>query len=97
MRKRATTKASTAKAGPIFKKTPQRRWNEAHRQARLAHHALRAAIKRGEIKRGSCAVAGCGSLRVDGHHPDHSKPLEVIWLCRRHHRQLHAAERRLAA
>jgi hypothetical protein len=84
-----------AEAEPILKTTPQRRWNEAHRQAREAHHALRAAIRRGEIKRGKCAE--CGSLRVDGHHPDHSKPLEVIWLCRKHHRQLHAAERRLAA
>jgi len=92
---RATSKASTAKAEPILKITPQRRWNEAHRKARLAHHALRAAIDRGDIKRGSCEV--CGSLRVDGHHPDHDKPLEVIWLCRKHHRQLHAAERRLAA
>jgi hypothetical protein len=92
---RAASKASTAKAEPILKISPQMRWNRANREARAAHHALRAALRRGDIKRGPCAV--CGSLRTDGHHPDHSKALEVVWLCRKHHRQLHAAERRLAA
>ena len=32
----------------------------------------------------------CGSMtNIERHHPDYSKPLEVIWLCRDHHRALH--------
>lgn len=27
----------------------------------------------------------CGKKKVDAHHPDYSKPLDVIWLCRTHH------------
>jgi hypothetical protein len=27
----------------------------------------------------------CGATKVEKHHPDYSKPLEVRWLCREHH------------
>lgn len=41
----------------------------------------------------------CGAVSADGqqiqaHHFDYSKPLEVHWLCRDHHVQLHSALRR---
>ena len=35
--------------------------------------------------------AKCNSTKnIDGHHLDYSKPLEVIWLCRQCHKDLHA-------
>jgi hypothetical protein len=43
-------------------------------------------IRSGKIKRGICF---CGEKKVEGHHEDYSKPLEVIWLCRKHHREKH--------
>jgi hypothetical protein len=45
------------------------------------------ALSKGELVRGECEV--CGNPKVDGHHEDYSRPLDVLWLCRRHHRQLH--------
>ena len=32
----------------------------------------------------------CGNSKVDAHHDDYSKPLEVRWLCRSHHQKHHA-------
>lgn len=34
----------------------------------------------------------CNEPNTDKHHPDVSKPLEVIWLCRLHHKERHRLE-----
>ena len=31
----------------------------------------------------------CGRENAVGHHPDYAKPLDVIWLCKIHHRERH--------
>lgn len=74
--------------------TRQALWNSANRQKLAAHAAVRKALQHGALRRGTCAV--CGSFRVEAHHPDYSKPLDVIWLCRSHHVQLHANLRQAA-
>lgn len=45
------------------------------------------AIKKGIITRQPCQV--CGIEKVDAHHEDYTKPLDVLWLCRLHHMQHH--------
>lgn len=50
---------------------------------RRARRLLAYAIEKGRIVRGPCQR--CGAKRVDGHHHDYSKPLDVTWLCRRCH------------
>lgn len=45
------------------------------------------AVRSGKIIKGVCSV--CGSSETFAHHDDYSKPLSVIWLCRKHHRELH--------
>lgn len=52
-----------------------------------ARNLLAKAILRGKIERKPCEV--CGAAKVDGHHADYSKPLDVRWLCRAHHMELH--------
>jgi len=54
---------------------------------RRAMRAVHSAINKGRMVKMPCEV--CGELRVDAHHPDYSKPLEVMWLCRTHHAQWH--------
>lgn len=52
-----------------------------------AQLTLRNAIASNKIQRLPCEV--CGKLPTDGHHMDYSKPLEVVWLCRKHHKLEH--------
>lgn len=50
-----------------------------------AHNAVLNALRRGKLTRPSvCSCCG-KECRPDAHHADHSKPLEVIWLCRSCH------------
>lgn len=54
-----------------------------------AYSLFHSARKCGRITPSPCEV--CGSTRrIEGHHEDYSKPLEVRWLCKAHHLQLHA-------
>lgn len=64
------------------------RYREKFPERRHATTALNNAINLGKIIRGTCEV--CGSPRTDGHHDDYGRPLDVRWLCRRHHKELHS-------
>lgn len=46
-------------------------------------------LRRGKIDRGPCAECGADDSQM--HHPDYSKPLQIVWLCRDCHLALHAA------
>jgi hypothetical protein len=63
-----------------------------HRRANpgkvAARTALQHAVRDGRIVRGPCEV--CGNANTHGHHDDYSKPLDVRWLCRKHHDEWHA-------
>jgi transcription elongation factor Elf1 len=44
------------------------------------------AIKNGTIQVLPCLV--CGD-KAEAHHPDYSRPLDVVWLCKPHHKETH--------
>lgn len=52
---------------------------------RAAHAAVRKAIVSGALVRPDACSVCLRSRRIDAHHPDYSKPLEVIWVCRSCH------------
>lgn len=54
-----------------------------------AHLKVRNALFKGVLKRLPCDI--CGSEQVDAHHEDYSKPLEIRWLCRKHHMRHHSS------
>jgi phosphotransacetylase len=58
------------------------------RRKNLARKRLQKAVSLGKIQKLHCMV--CGSVDVEGHHPDYDRPLDVVWLCAEHHRQTHA-------
>jgi len=64
----------------------QEKWQKDNPEKTRAHIKVRQALKAGKIRKGVCF---CGSKKTDGHHDDYSRPLEVVWLCRKHHLQKH--------
>lgn len=56
-----------------------------------ARHAVKKAVLKGLIRPLPCFV--CGEP-AEAHHPDYDRPLDVVWLCRAHHRQAHMLARR---
>lgn len=52
-----------------------------------ANQMVTAAIKRGDIKKQPCER--CGKEKAIAHHDDYSKPLDVMWLCTKHHGERH--------
>lgn len=60
---------------------------KAARRLRVeANVKARAALKRGDLVRKPCIY--CRGEPAEMHHPDYGKPLEIIWVCRRHHMSL---------
>ena len=52
-----------------------------------AQYLVRLEIRYGRMKRLPCIK--CGNPLSQGHHEDYTKPLDVIWLCSKHHNELH--------
>jgi hypothetical protein len=52
-----------------------------------ARQKLRRAVANGLVRKLPCFT--CGN-NAEAHHPDYSRPLDVVWLCPEHHRQAHA-------
>lgn len=55
-----------------------------------ARASVNNAIVSGKIKKEGCAY--CGDIRTHAHHKDYTKPLDVIWLCPKHHAEQHKKE-----
>jgi len=72
---------------PEAERRRTKQWRDTHPEAVIASCAVVAALREGRLIQQPCEV--CGSIKTDGHHDDYSKPLDVRWLCRRHHKQLH--------
>jgi hypothetical protein len=67
-----------------------RNTRENHPERDYARYQVAYALRSGRLHRQPCEV--CSSERVQAHHDDYSKPLEVRWLCRPHHQKHHHGE-----
>lgn len=54
-----------------------------------ANSAVANALRRGALQKLPCWC--CGEETVEAHHPDYAAPLDVIWLCPAHHKEIHLA------
>lgn len=70
------------------------RYKERHPEKASASRRVREAVERGHLEKPDCCEDCGGEFppdRLDGHHDDYSRPLEVRWLCRQCHVDRHAA------
>lgn len=69
-----------------------RAWRENNPDGYKAHTAVGNAIRDGRLSKSPCEV--CGSVdNLHAHHDDYSKPLDVRWLCAKHHHRMHGEAR----
>lgn len=74
-----------ANAEAVKERTRARRARNPLKYA--AQKAITAGLKAGRILREPCLF--CDATRVEAHHHDYTLPLEVTWLCRKHHGLVH--------
>lgn len=53
----------------------------------LAHDIVASERRKGNIIPKPCEI--CASIEVEAHHKDYNKPLEITWLCKKHHIEAH--------
>ncbi len=81
--------ARARKSNPEKFKERERNTPPASPKKVLARSILNGAVKSGKLKKPQyCAVCGV-NRRINGHHVDYDKPLEVEWLCPLCHAERH--------
>ena len=89
---RAKRMAGIRKARPGVYNAHKKKHVEENPEKAAAGWAVKNAITDGRIIRpGECEI--CHRECVpDGHHEDYSKPLDIVWLCRKCHSGVHAGK-----
>ena len=77
---------SKSKAGKKVQVKADQARKEKLSHKRSARSKTFTAIKNGTIKVLPCLI--CGN-KAEAHHHDYSRPLDVMWLCKPHHRETH--------
>jgi len=67
---------------------------QRHPEKKKCREITYCAIKKGDLIRKPCEK--CGNKKVQAHHDDYSKPMDVRWLCVKCHNEHHRIERNRA-
>jgi len=63
----------------------QRRGRSRNPHKAVARRLVHDAVKSGRLTKSPCVF--CGNVKVQAHHHDYSKPLDVVWVCFKCHRE----------
>lgn len=73
-------------AGKKARLKAQRKQRTQHPEKNKARVAVGNAIRDGKLTKQPCFECGAPA---EAHHPDYSQPLDVVWLCPKHHKAVH--------
>ena len=80
--------------GKLIHNEANKRYQEKYKNRTAARHIFSNAIRDGKINKMPCFV--CGNSNAEGHHPDYDRPLDVVWLCIKHHKETHKMANEIA-
>jgi hypothetical protein len=80
-KKRSKTLERKAKAAKYLRDHRQRNPGKDRARQLVSRH-----VRAGKLQKQPCAICGCEE--VEAHHKDYSQPLNVTWICFRHHRAI---------
>lgn len=63
-------------------------YREAYPERYKAYSMVNYAVRSGSLKKTACVC--CGESKVTAHHVAYDLPLDVVWLCQKHHKETHA-------
>jgi hypothetical protein len=86
-RKQAKKDYSKREYVKVNTRVARKNWENTHPERKAASNAVNNAVRDGNLIKLPCWT--CGSLEVEAHHPDYDSPLDVIWLCTKHHAEVH--------
>lgn len=70
-----------------YRKKSAKKYKSEYAKKIAARRKVSFEIEKGNIKRLPCKI--CGKRKTEAHHEDYSKPLDVVFLCVKHHAARH--------
>lgn len=80
----ARSRYAKSESGRLVCNAAKARWLDRNPAKKKAACAVSNAVRDGVLLKQPCEV--CGFIKAQAHHDDYSKPLEVRWLCTKHHK-----------
>jgi len=89
-RKEAARKSSNSEAGMRARKKSREKTKMENPEKYKARNAVANALRDGKLTRGTACYFCNSTSKLQAHHQDYSRPLDVYWLCAPCHGKLHA-------
>jgi len=85
---KACKKYYLTEKGKIARNKSNNKYKISNPEKRKVHSIIEHALRDGKLIKKPCEVCYT-TVKVEAHHDDYSKPLDIKWLCRKDHKLVH--------